>query len=38
MVCKGFEPGTSEWWVQTNPLIYGGRLELYLRAVEHRCC
>ena len=24
MVCLGFEPGTAEWWSQTNPLCIGG--------------
>ena len=24
MVCLGLEPRAVEWWVQTNPLSYGG--------------
>ena len=31
MVCKGFEPGTAEWQVQTNPLSYGGPGQTFLK-------
>ena len=35
MVCLGFEPGTTGWEAQTNPLSYGGpHIRMFGRGLE----
>ena len=33
MVCLGFEPGAAGWKAHTNPLSYGGKLQLSILGV-----